>query len=123
MTPKVLARLISVGVAIAATSCAPIPPTPPIVDGATHRVSRSNVRVAVNIFKQAYVEEGEPAPRINRVHIVDQNNIEIHYHPAPDQTDEWRTVVRVKGKWRLDRVIISIPKNQTYIPLRESDLN
>lgn len=104
-------------------SCAQLPTASPIVDGATHRVSQSDIRVAINIFEQFYIGEGKSVPRINKVHISDQNNIQIHYHPPPDSTDEWRSVVRVKGKWQLDNVIISLPKNQIYKPLRQTDLD
>jgi hypothetical protein len=69
-------------------------------------VSAADVRAAIDVFERHFADDGSPAPRVFQIHIADGDSIELHYR-RPGVADEWRTAIRVRGKWQLSRVIIS----------------
>jgi hypothetical protein len=100
-------QFLLLSAAVALTGCAQLRSGVPLVlDGALRTVSAADLRAAIDVFERHFSGDGSLAPRVFRIHVADHDSIELHYSRS-GVADEWRTAVRIKGKWELSRVIIS----------------
>jgi hypothetical protein len=62
--------------------------------------------------KKHFAQRGQPDFPIYRIHVTDQNNLDVCYHP-PNVTEECQSLERIKGTWRIVGRLITAPNIPT----------